>query len=72
MFYTASVQSAELNLYSINTSTGLATKVGDSGFTITEGGGVAVSPDGTVFATPTFHRFGTYDKMTGKFTNITD
>ena len=58
------------DLYSIDTTTGVATKVGDAGFTITEGGGVAVSPTGTVYGTPRLANFGTYDKTSGAYTDI--
>jgi hypothetical protein len=58
------------HLYSINTTTGAATLVGNSGFTFTNGGGVAVSPTGTVLGVPLPANFGTYDKVTGAFTNI--
>jgi hypothetical protein len=58
------------HLYSINTTTGAATIVGDSGFTFTNGGGVAVDSTGVVFGSPSPVNFGTYDKVTGAFTNI--
>jgi hypothetical protein len=57
-------------LYSINTATGQATVIGDSGLTSTTGGGLAISSGGTFFGTPTASRFGTYDSVTGSFTNI--
>lgn len=60
------------HLYSINTSTGQATLVGDSGFAFTAGGGVAVSPTGIVFGSPAINDFGTYDKVTGAYTNISN
>jgi hypothetical protein len=60
------------HLYSIDKTTGQATLVGDSGFTATNGGGVAVSPEGTVFGTPLPANFGTYDKTTGAYTDITN
>jgi hypothetical protein len=57
-------------LYSINTSTGQATQVGSSGITSTTGGGLAVSLAGTFYGTPSASRFGTYDSMTGAYTDI--
>lgn len=57
-------------LYSIDISTGQATVIGNSGFTSTTGGGLAIAPDGTFYGTPTASRFGTYDKVTGSFTEI--
>jgi hypothetical protein len=60
-------------LYSINIATGKATLVGTgTGLTSTGGGGLAISPTGTYFGTPTTSRFGTYDPTTGAFTNITN
>jgi hypothetical protein len=59
-------------LYSINTATGQATLVGNSGLTSTAGGGLAVSPSGVFYGTPTASSFGTYDPTTGAFTNITN
>jgi hypothetical protein len=62
------------NLYSINIGTGQATLVGASGLTSTGGGGLAISPTGVYFGTPTASpnaRFGTYNPTTGVFTNIT-
>ena len=58
------------DLYSINTATGQATVIGANGAaTSTTGGGVAVSPGGTIFGTPTAARFGTYS-LAGAYTNI--
>jgi hypothetical protein len=57
-------------LYSINLATGQATVIGSTGLTSTSGGGVEVSPTGSIFGTPTASRFGTYDGVTGAFTNI--
>jgi hypothetical protein len=57
-------------LYSINTSTGQATLIGGTGLTSTSGGGLAFSPAGQAFGTPTSSRFGAYDKTTGAYTNI--
>ncbi len=59
-------------LYSISLATGQATQVGaGTGLTSTSGGGVAIGPDGSVFGTPTSTRFGTYNSVTGAYTNIT-
>src|SRR5207248_9846478 len=59
------------DLYSINTATGKATLVGPNGAsTSTAGGGLAISPGGTFFGTPTSGRFGTYNSTTGAYTNI--
>jgi hypothetical protein len=61
------------NLYSINTATGQATLVGPNGVaTSTTGGGLAISPGGVFYGTPTASRYGTYDSMTGAYTNITN
>jgi|SoiMethySBSTD1v2_1073268.scaffolds.fasta_scaffold209840_2 hypothetical protein len=61
------------NLYSINTATGQATLVGANGVsTSTTGGGIAISPGGTFYGTPTASRYGTYNSGTGAFTNITN
>ena len=60
------------HLYSIDTATGQATLVGDSGFAFTNGGGVAVSETGTVFGSPLPTNFGTYDKVTGEYSDITN
>jgi hypothetical protein len=59
------------HLYSIDKTTGQATLVGNSGFAFTNGGGIAVSPTGTVFGSPLPTNFGTYDKVTGAYTDIT-
>lgn len=59
-------------LYSINLLTGQATVVGGTGLTSTSGGGVAISPGGTIFGSPTSSRFGTYNQVTGAFNNITN
>jgi hypothetical protein len=58
------------HLYSINTATGQATRVGDSGFMFTTGGGLAISPSGTFYGTPGTTLFGTYNPTTGAYTNI--
>jgi hypothetical protein len=57
-------------LYSINVSTGQATVIGSTGLTSTSGGGLEISTTGSIFGTPTASRFGTYDGVTGAFTNI--
>lgn len=59
------------NLYTIDSSTGAATKVGDSGFSFTEGGGLAISSTGIFYGTPYVGEFGTYDSGTGAYTRIT-
>ncbi len=59
-------------LYSINTATGQATVIGSTGLTSTTGGGLAISPGGVFYGTPTASRFGTYDSGTGAYTNITN
>jgi hypothetical protein len=60
------------NLYSINTMTGQATLVGQSGLApaATAGGGLAISPGGGFYASPTTGEFGTYDPMTGVYAHI--
>jgi len=59
------------NLYSISVSTGQATLVGANGAsTSTTGGGIAISPGGIFYGTPTSSRFGTYNSGTGAYTNI--
>jgi hypothetical protein len=59
------------NLYSINLGTGQATLVGANGAaTSTGGGGIAISSGGTIYGTPTSSRFGTYNSVTGVYTNI--
>src|SRR4029079_2878570 len=50
------------HLYTINTATAQATKVGDSGFTETNGGGLAISASSVVYGTPLPADFGTYDE----------
>ncbi len=57
-------------LYSINKATGQATLVGSTGLTSTTGGGLAIDSAGRFFGTPTSSRFGTYDSLTGAYTNI--
>jgi hypothetical protein len=57
-------------LYSINIATGQATVVGSTGLTSTTGGGIAISPGGIFYGTPTASRFGTYNSGTGAYTNI--
>jgi hypothetical protein len=59
------------NLYRIGNG-GQATLVGTgTNLTETSGGGLAVHIN-TLYGTPTADRFGTYDSVTGAFTNITD
>ncbi len=59
------------NIYSINAITGQATLVGPNGVaTSTTGGGIAISPGGTFYGTPTSSRFGTYNSGTGAYSNI--
>jgi hypothetical protein len=61
------------NLYSVNAATGQATLVGANGAsTSTSGGGLAISPAGVFYGTPTSSRYGTYDSATGAYTNITN
>jgi hypothetical protein len=57
------------HLYTIDTSSGQATMVGNSGLSFTTGGGLAISPDGTFYGTPSSNSFGTYDSTTGAYTN---
>ncbi len=59
-------------LYSINIATAQATVIGGTGLTSTTGGGLAISPGGVIYGTPTASRYGTYDGITGAFTNITN
>jgi len=58
------------NLYSINIATGQATEVGPSGVSFTSGGGLAISPGGVFYGTPTSSQFGTYDSTSGVYSNI--
>jgi hypothetical protein len=58
------------SLFTINTSTGQATLVGSSGFTATNGGGVAVSASSVIYGAPLPANFGTYDATTGAYTDI--
>jgi hypothetical protein len=57
-------------LYSVNILTGQATVIGNTGLTSTTGGGLAVSPGGVFYGTPTATRFGTYNSGTGAYVNI--
>jgi hypothetical protein len=57
-------------LYSINVATGQATVIGNSGLTNTTGGGLAISSAGVFYGTPTASRFGTYNGVSGVYTNI--
>ncbi len=59
-------------IYSIDTTTGQATVIGNSGLTSTSGGGLAISDAGVFYGTPTASRYGTYDSGTGAFTTITN
>jgi hypothetical protein len=59
-------------LYSINTATAQATVIGNSGLTSTTGGGIAISGAGVIYATPTSSRYGTYNGVTGGYTDITN
>jgi hypothetical protein len=59
------------NVYSINTTTGQATLVGANGVsTSTSGGGLAINSAGLFYGTPTASRFGTYNSVSGAFSNI--
>jgi hypothetical protein len=58
------------HLYTVNTLTGQATLVGDSGFGFTTGGGMAINSAGMVYGSPNASNFGTYDKNTGSFVLI--
>jgi hypothetical protein len=57
-------------LYTINLLTGQATVIGSTGLTSTSGGGLAISPGGIFYGTPTSTRFGTYNSGTGAYLNI--
>lgn len=57
-------------LYSINIATAQATVIGSTGLTSTTGGGIDVSPGGVIYGTPTASRFGTYNGVTGAYTDI--
>jgi hypothetical protein len=59
-------------LYSINTNTGQASVIGNTGLTSTTGGGLAISSSGVAYGTPTAGRYGTYDLGTGAYSNITN
>jgi hypothetical protein len=60
-------------VYSISTVTGQATQVGaGTGLASTTGGGLAISAGGVFYGTPTASRYGTYDSVTGAYTNITN
>ena len=59
-------------LYSINVATAQATVIGSTGLTSTTGGGIEISAAGVIYGTPTASRYGTYDGITGAFTNITN
>jgi hypothetical protein len=66
------VGSIGAQLYSINTSTGQATQIGNAGFDYTEGGGLAVSSAGVFYGTPHVDKYGTYSSTLGTFTFITN
>jgi hypothetical protein len=57
-------------LYSINILTGQATVIGGTGLTSTSGGGLAITTGGIAYGTPTSTRFGTYNLLTGAYSNI--
>jgi hypothetical protein len=57
-------------LYSINLGTGQATVIGSTGISSTTGGGLAISPGGIFYGTPSSSRFGTYNSGTGAYSNI--
>jgi hypothetical protein len=57
------------NLFSIDTSTALATQIGNTFLTSTSGGGIAVDSDGVIWGAPTQTRFGTYSLGDGTFTS---
>jgi hypothetical protein len=57
-------------LYSINPVTAQATQIGGTGLTSTTGGGLEISDGGVFYGTPTATRYGTYDSVTGAYTNI--
>jgi hypothetical protein len=59
-------------LYSIDITTAQATVIGNTGLTSTTGGGLDISPGGIFYGTPTASRYGTYDPVTGAYTNITN
>src|SRR5687768_1310816 len=56
-------------LYSINTSTAQASVIGGTGLTSTTGGGVEFAAS-ALYGTPTASRFGTYNLVTGAYTDI--
>jgi hypothetical protein len=58
------------SLYTIDPATAQATLVGTSGFTQTNGGGLAVSSSSVIYGTPLPANFGTYDATTGAYTDI--
>jgi hypothetical protein len=57
------------NLYTINTATGQATLIGNSGAAFTEGGGLAIS-GGVFYGAPMPGEYGTYNPITGVYTHI--
>jgi hypothetical protein len=58
------------NLYTINLSTGAATEVGVAGTGFTQGGGLAISSAGIFYGAPIPGDYGTYDPVTGLYSNI--
>jgi hypothetical protein len=61
------------DLYRIDLNTGLATLVGPSDVIgVPAGLGLAVSASQTFYGTPTTNTFGTYNQITGLYTNIAD
>jgi hypothetical protein len=59
-------------LCTIDTSTGAATLVGNSGIAFTNGGGIAINSASVLYASPLPQNFGTYDLTTGAYTNIAE
>jgi hypothetical protein len=55
-------------LYAINTTSGQATVIGSTGFSSTSGGGLAIG--GAFYGSPNASSFGTYNSVTGAYTNI--
>jgi hypothetical protein len=60
------------NLYTINKGTGQAALIGASGVSFTEGGGLAISSGGVFYGTPIPADYGTYNAITGAYTNTTN
>jgi hypothetical protein len=57
------------NLFSIDTTTGQATQIGNTFLTSTSGGGLAIDSTGVIYGAPTASRFGTYNLSDGTFVN---